>query len=157
MWVHDKKNEEHWLGAELRTPSNSEISHVRIPMPAVPIPHQIKPHPPSSLLKKLHRSQQIAHLGILDNKIECLDSAVCNPHSQAQVQRITQKTILACICTYGEVMGRPITARHTAQQQFPTNMLYTVPNKTTGQLMEMWHLLVCVFLASGSKVGSCKA
>jgi hypothetical protein len=50
--------------------------------------------------------------------------------------------MLACICTYSEVTGRPIMACHTAQQQFPTNMLHAVVDKTTGQLMEMCHLLV---------------
>jgi hypothetical protein len=34
--------------------------------------------------------------------------------------------MLACICTYGEVMGCPIMAHHTAQQEFPINMLNAV-------------------------------
>jgi hypothetical protein len=46
------------------------------------------------------------------------------------------------ICNYGEVTGRSITARHTAQWQFLTNMLHAVLNKTMGHLMEMQHLLV---------------
>jgi hypothetical protein len=50
--------------------------------------------------------------------------------------------VLACICTYGEVRDCSITVHHTAQQQFPTNMLHTVLDKTTGHLMEMRHLLV---------------
>jgi hypothetical protein len=33
-------------------------------------------------------------------------------------------------------------ACHTAQRQFPTNMLHAVLDKTTGHLMEMRHLLV---------------
>jgi hypothetical protein len=33
-------------------------------------------------------------------------------------------------------------ACHAALQQYPPNMLHAVLNKTTGHLMEMWHLLV---------------
>ncbi len=50
--------------------------------------------------------------------------------------------MLACICNYGEVTEHPITAHHTALRQFPSNMLHAVLDKTTGHLMEMWHLLV---------------
>jgi hypothetical protein len=39
-------------------------------------------------------------------------------------------------------MGRPITARHTALGQFPSNMLHAVLDKTMGHLMEMRHLLL---------------
>ena len=84
----------------------------------------------------------IADLGILDNKVDCLDGPAHNTRSQAQVQTITQEAMLACICNYGEVTGHPIKAHHTAQQQFPTNMLHTILDKTTGQLMELPHLLV---------------
>jgi hypothetical protein len=81
----------------------------------VPISCQIKPHEPSSSLKKLHWSQQIADLGILDDKVDQLDGPARNTRSQAQVQMLTQEAMLACICTYGEVMGCPIMAHHTAQ------------------------------------------
>ncbi len=50
--------------------------------------------------------------------------------------------MLACICNYGEVAGCSITTCHTALRQFPTDMLHAVLDKTTGQLMEMRHLLV---------------
>jgi hypothetical protein len=54
----------HQLGNEPRFPSNSKISHIGIPTPAVPISCQIKPHEPSSPLTKLRCSQQIANLDI---------------------------------------------------------------------------------------------
>jgi hypothetical protein len=114
-------------------------------MPVATISCEIKLHEPSSPLKKLQQSQHIADLGILGDKVECLDGPARNTCSQALVQTITQEeAVLACICNYGEVMGSPITACHTAHQQFPTptNMLHTVLDKTMGQLMEMWHLLV---------------
>ncbi len=50
--------------------------------------------------------------------------------------------MLACICNYGEVTGRSITAHHLAQWQFPTNMPHAVLDKTKGHPMKMWHLLV---------------
>ncbi len=44
----------HQLGTEPRFPTNSNISHLGIPTPAVPISCQIMPHVQSSLLTKLH-------------------------------------------------------------------------------------------------------
>jgi hypothetical protein len=76
---------EHQLGTELRFPSNSKLSHIGVPSPAALISCQIKPHEPSSHLKKLHQSQQIAGLGILDNKVDSLDSPACNTCSQIQI------------------------------------------------------------------------
>jgi hypothetical protein len=84
------------------------------PTPAAPISCQIKPHEPSSPLNKLCWSQQTADLGILDDKVDRMDSPACNTCSQAQVQMITQEAMLAYICTYGVVTGCPITARYTA-------------------------------------------
>jgi hypothetical protein len=132
----------HQLGTEPRCPSNSKISHIGISMPAAPISCRIKPHKPSSPLTKLRWSQQIANLGILDNKVDHLDGPACNTRSQTQVQMINQEAVLACICNHGEVTGRSITACHTAQRHFPTNMLHALLDKTTGHLMEMRHLLV---------------
>ncbi len=132
----------HRLGTEPRFPTNSKISHIGIPTSAAPISHRIKPHEPFSQLTKLSRSQQIANLGILDNKVDLLDSPARNTRSQTQVQMITQENVLACICNYGEVMGRSIMARHTVLRQHPSNMLHTVLGKTTGHLMDMRHLLV---------------
>jgi hypothetical protein len=43
----------HQLGTKPRFPTNSNISHLGISTPAAPIPHQIKPHEPSSPLPKL--------------------------------------------------------------------------------------------------------
>jgi hypothetical protein len=43
----------HQLGTEPRFSTNSNISHLGIPMPAAPTSRQIKPHEPSSLLTKL--------------------------------------------------------------------------------------------------------
>jgi hypothetical protein len=39
-------------------------------------------------------------------------------------------------------MSHPVTAYCAAQQQYPTNMLLAVLDKTTGHLMEMQHLLM---------------
>jgi hypothetical protein len=50
--------------------------------------------------------------------------------------------ILACLNTYGNITGKVITPRSTARQQFPANMLQAVLDKSTGQLMEMRHLLI---------------
>jgi hypothetical protein len=111
-------------------------------MSAVPISRQIKPHEPSSPLIKLHWSQQIANLGILDDKVDLLDGPARNTRSQTQVQTITQEAVQAYICNYGEVTGCSIMARHIALWQFPSNMLHAFLNKTMGHLMEMRHLLV---------------
>jgi hypothetical protein len=46
--------------------------------------------------------------------------------------------MLACIHNYGEATNHPV----TALRQYPSNMLHAVLDKTTGHLMEMWHLLV---------------
>jgi hypothetical protein len=100
------------------------------------------PHVPFSPFTKLHQSQQIADLGILDNKVYPVDGPAHNTRSQTQVQTITQEAVLACIHNHGEAMGHPITARHTALRQFPSDMLHTVLDKTTGHLMEMRHLQV---------------
>jgi hypothetical protein len=55
---------------------------------------------------------------------------------------ITQEAMLACIHNYGEATNHPVTAHHTALQQYPSNMLHAVLNRTTSPLMEMWHLLM---------------
>jgi hypothetical protein len=57
------------LGTAPRFPTNSYISHSGIPTPTVPISSQTMPHVPSSPLTKLRQSQQIADLGILDDKV----------------------------------------------------------------------------------------
>jgi hypothetical protein len=132
---------EHQLGTEPIFPTNSNISHLGI-TPAVPISHQIMPHVTSSPLTKLFRSQQITDLGILDDKVYPVDGPACNTCRQTQVQMITQEAVLACIHNHGKEAGCPITARHTALRQFPSNMLHAVLKKTTGHLMQMWHLLV---------------
>ncbi len=44
---------QHQLGTEPRFPTNSNISHIEIPMPAAPISCRIKPHEPSSPLTAL--------------------------------------------------------------------------------------------------------
>jgi hypothetical protein len=75
----------HCLGTEPRFPTKSEISHIGISMPAAPISRWIKPHEPSSPLTKLHRSQQMANLGILGNKIDPVDGPAHNTCSQTQV------------------------------------------------------------------------
>jgi hypothetical protein len=132
----------HQLGTAPRSPTNSNSSHLENPTPAAPISHQIKPHVPFSSLTKLHQSQQKADLGILDNKVYPVDGPACNIRSQTQVRKITQDAVLACIHNYGEVMGRPVMACCTALQQYPSDMLHTVLNKTTGHFMEMQRLLV---------------
>jgi hypothetical protein len=38
-------------------------------------------------------------------------------------------------------MSRPVTVHCTAQQQYPTNVLHAVLDKTVGHLLEMQHLL----------------
>jgi hypothetical protein len=100
------------------------------------------PHVPSSPLTKLRQSQQIADLGILDDKVHPVDGPACNTHSQTQVRTITQEAVLACIQNYGEATNHPVMACHTALWQDPSNMLHAVLEKTTGHLMEMRHLLV---------------
>jgi hypothetical protein len=50
--------------------------------------------------------------------------------------------MLACIYNYGKATNRPVMAHHAALQQYPSNMLHAVLNKTTGHRMEMRHLLV---------------
>jgi hypothetical protein len=110
----------HQLGSEPSFPTNSNISHLGIPMPAAPISCQIKPHEPSSPLTKLRQSQQIADLGILDGKVYTVDGPACNTHSQTQVQTIIRNAVLACMHNHGEATGRPIMACHTARWQFPS-------------------------------------
>jgi hypothetical protein len=41
-----------------------------------------------------------------------------------------------------DITGNVITPRSTAHRQFPTKMLQAVLDKSTGQLMEMCHLLI---------------
>jgi hypothetical protein len=50
--------------------------------------------------------------------------------------------MLASIHNYGEVTNRPVTAHHSALWQYLSDMLHAVLDKTTGHLMEVWHLLV---------------
>jgi hypothetical protein len=100
------------------------------------------PHVPSSPLTKLHQFQLIADLGILDGKVYPVDSPARNTRSQTQVRTITQEAMLACIHNYGKATNRPVTARRVALQQYPSNMLHTFLDKTTGHLMDMRHLLV---------------
>jgi hypothetical protein len=78
------------LGTAPRSSTNSNINHLGIPTPAVPISCQIMPHVPSFSLTKLCQSQQIADLGILDGKVYPMDSPACNTCSQTQVRMITQ-------------------------------------------------------------------
>jgi hypothetical protein len=78
----------------------------------------------------------------LDDKEYPVDGPAHNTHSQTQVHTITQEALLSCIHNYGKVMSRHVTAHCAAQRQYPTDMLHTVLDKTTGHLMEMWHLLV---------------
>jgi hypothetical protein len=97
-------------------------------------------HPPP--LTKLRQSQRKANLGILNDKVHPVDGPARNTRSQTQVRTITQEDLLSCIHNYGKAMSHPVTAHRTAQQQYPTNMIHTVLDKTTGHIMEMWHLLV---------------
>jgi hypothetical protein len=100
------------------------------------------PNVPSFPLTKLCQSQQIADLGILDNKIYPVDSPARNTRSQTQVHTITQVAVLGGIHNYGKATNHPVTARHTALWQYPSDMLHAVLDKTMGHLMEMQHLLV---------------
>jgi hypothetical protein len=72
------------------------------------------PHVPSSLLTKLRQSQQIADLGILDDKVYLVDGPARNTRSQTQVHTITQEAVLACIHNYGKATNRPVMACHAA-------------------------------------------
>ncbi len=105
-----------------------------------------KPSPPENPLspKKLRRSQCIADIGILNRKPKTLasDAPTRNPHSQTQVQTITQKAILACFITDSDITNQHITARNASCRKFPMEMLNAVLDMTTGKLMEMRHLLV---------------
>jgi hypothetical protein len=68
-----QNNPKQQQGTAPRFPTNSNIRHLGIPTPAAPISHQIMPHVPSSPLTKLRQSQQIADLGILDDKVHLVD------------------------------------------------------------------------------------
>jgi hypothetical protein len=85
------------------------------PSPTSPITCQIMPHVPSPLLTKLRRSQQIANLGILDDKVYLVDGSARNTHSQTQVHTITQEALLSCIHNYGKAISCPVTAHCAAQ------------------------------------------
>jgi hypothetical protein len=76
----------------------------------------------------------------LDDKEYLVDDPARNTCSQTQVRTITQEALLSCIHNYGKAMSCPVTAHCAAQQQYPTNMLHAVLDKTTGHLME--HLFV---------------
>jgi hypothetical protein len=65
-----------------------------------------------------------------------------NTCSKTQIRTITQEAILACINTYGNITCNVITPHSMARQQFPTDMLQAVLDKSTCQLMEMRHLLI---------------
>jgi hypothetical protein len=84
----------------------------------------------------------MADLGILEATPAPKDGPSCNTCSKAQIRTITQETILACINTYCDITGNVITPRSTARRQFPTDMLQAILDKSTSQLMEMWHLLM---------------
>jgi hypothetical protein len=85
--------------------------------------------------------QRIAKLGIL-MKPAPIDAPANNTCSQTQVCTITQEAILACISTYSDITNLRLTAANAARQKFPVEMLNTVLDKDTGELMEMKHLLV---------------
>jgi hypothetical protein len=59
-----------------------------------------------------------------------------------QVCTITQEAILACISTYSNITNLRLMAANAARQKFPVEMLNTVFDMDTGELMEMRHLLV---------------
>ncbi len=113
-------------------------------------PSAVKPYtqailsyePTSTPFKNPCCSQQIADLGILEVTSEPNDGPSCNTCSKTQICTITQEALLACINIYGNITGNFITPRSTARQQFPTDMLQAVLDKSTGQLMEMHHLLI---------------
>jgi hypothetical protein len=130
------------LGTAPRLLTNTSISHLEIPTPITSITRKIMPHEPFPPLAKLGRSQQIANLGILVNKLYPVDGPACNTCSQTQVRTITQEALMSCIHNYGEATSRPVVACRTAQRQYPTNMLHAVLNKTTGHLMKIQQLLV---------------
>ena len=58
------------------------------------------------------------------------------------MRTITQEAILACITTYSDITHQHITARNASRRIFPRNMLNAVLDMTTGELLEMRHLLV---------------
>jgi hypothetical protein len=134
-----QKNAKQQLGTAPRIPTNFNIRHLGIPTPAAPISCQIIPHVPTSPLTKLRQSQQIADLGILDDKVHPVDGPARTNRSQTQVCKITQEGVLACIHNYGAATNRPVTAHRTALWHYPFDMLHTVLNKTMGHLMEMRH------------------
>jgi hypothetical protein len=103
---------------------------------APPIPTPISP------TKPLHRSQQIADLGILTAKPLTNNAPAHNTPSQVQHHTITQEAILACmnICSY--ITSRSLTPANTARCLFPIEILNAVLDMNTGKLLEMQHLLV---------------
>jgi hypothetical protein len=78
----------------------------------------------------------------LDDKVHMVDGPARNTRRQTQVHAITQEALWSYIHNYGKVMSHPVAVHRAAHQQYPTNMLHTVLDKTTGHLMEMQHLLV---------------
>ena len=141
---------------------HSRISSPRMhnaPSPPV-VPTQLQfdhrdfpqPNPPEQLSPtKPRRSQRIADIGIGRNPKSQLsppapttpsDAPAHNTRSRTQVRTITQEAILACITTYSDITHQHITARNASHRKFPRNMLNAVLDMTTGELLEMRHLLV---------------
>jgi hypothetical protein len=64
-----------------------------------------------------------------------------NALRRVEVRTIEQELILACIETYVDVTKRKVSPRQLSQRAFPQEVLNTVLNRDTGELMEMRHLL----------------
>ena len=111
-----------------------------------------QPNPPEKLSPtKPCRSQRIADIGIGKKPTSQFsppapattsDAPAHNTRSRTQVRTITQEAILACITTYSDITHQHITARNASRRKFPRNMLNAVLDMTTGELLEMRHLLV---------------
>ncbi len=107
-------------------------------------PQQIAPPTPTPIspTKPLHRSQQIANLGILTANTCLDDTPAHNMHSQVQHHTFTQEAILACINTCNYISSRSLTPANTARCLFPIKIINAVLDMDTGKLLEMRHLLV---------------
>ncbi len=98
------------------------------------------PTAPPPLLTKLWQSQQIANLGILDDKVYPLNGPAHNTHSKTQVCTITQEALLSC--THN--LSKQLIAQSQLAMQLNDSTPLTCSRLflTTGHLMEMRHLLL---------------
>jgi len=114
-------------------------SDLRVPLHA----RRITPDTPTPIptTKPLRRSQRIADLGILSSNTPPDDIPARNTRSQVKECTITQEAILACMNTYSYITLHSLTSVNASRCSFPVEILNTVLDKDTGELLEMCQLL----------------